>query len=102
MISYTSLGINLHLIVELSRFLLFLAATLTLYRIAKNKGIYLMVGSLAWEIFTAPIMWLFWKKMNQDFVLVFSKVSWTVTTLAFAGGLLFWALEFKKQRKVEQ
>ncbi len=97
---YTPIGLNLHLVVELSRLILFLCATIVLYRIAKNKGIYLMAGSLAWEILTAPIMWMLWKKMNQEFALGFSKVSWLITTLAFAGGLFLWALEFKK-RKVE-
>ncbi len=97
---YTPIGLNLHLVVELSRLILFICATIALYRISTNKGIYLMAGSLAWEILTAPVMWLFWKEMNQRFVLGFSKVSWLVTTLAFAAGLLLWALEFKK-RKVE-
>lgn len=82
---------------QVVRFAVFAAATLILLRKGKEKGIYLMAITLGWELVTAPIFWLFWREMNQEFVWLFTKWSSIITSVLFAGGLLWYATERNKK-----
>lgn len=83
-------GTIYHLVVEASRMILFLAATIILWRKQKPKGIGIQIMALAvaWELITAPVMWIFGERMNQDFAVSFVRASWAFTTIGFALGLL--------------
>jgi len=82
-----------HFLVETLRVVFFLVATIILWRKHKSKGIglWVMVIALVWELLTAPLMWVFGERINQNFVVAFVQVSWAATTLGFALGLFLFA-----------
>ena len=93
---FTPHNLDLSFFTELSRVVLLAIATFVLIQKGRGRGLYLMALGLAWEIVTAPIVWIFWQQFHNASVWSFVEVSHFITELLFAGGLLLFAIDGRK------